>query len=109
MDTLTSNFTHRVSNRGIRNWVVAHKKGLTIAAVIFVIFYWFDIRPVRINTTCTAQAGFSARALLKEKADVSSDPATKKSYQQLVDKSMYLRSDYESYYKKCLREYGIFI
>lgn len=109
MDTLASSFTRKVSDRGIKAWIVAHKKGIAITAALLAVFYWMEIRPVRINNTCTAQAGLSARALLKEKADVATDADTKESYQQLVDKNMYLRTDYESYYTKCLRQFGIFI
>jgi hypothetical protein len=109
MDTLGSSFTRRVADRGIKNWIIAHKKGLGIAAAVFLVFYWFELRPVKINRVCTATAGVSARALLQEKANVATDAATKRSYEQLVSKNMYLRTDYESYYKKCLREDGVFI
>ena len=80
--------------------------GIILAAVF--VFYWFQIRPIQINKECTANAGANARALLRSKAEVATDAARKASYEELIAKNMYLRTDYESYYKKCLNSHGIF-
>ena len=84
-----------------------HKKLLSIVLVAFFVFYWYEIRPIQINNKCTQQASADARALLKSKAEVATDPERRVSYINLIDKDMYLRSDFESYYSRCLRGYGI--
>lgn len=78
-----------------------------VAALAF-LFYWYELRPIQINNSCVAQAGANARTLLATKAAIATDPAQKASFQGMVDQNLYLRSDYESFYGKCLRSYGIF-
>ena len=85
-----------------------NKKTVAIVIAAVFVFYWFQIRPVQINKACTINAGANARALLRSKAEVATDAARRASYEELIAKNMYLRTDYESYYSKCLHSYGIF-
>lgn len=112
----TSN--HRLARRG--SWDLSgmfsstlqnlnkNKKTVAIVLAAVFVFYWFQIRPIQINKACTLNAGANARALLASKAEVATDPARKASYEELIAKNMYLRTDYESYYTKCLHSHGIF-
>lgn len=86
-----------------------NKKVTLLVALGLFVFYWYEMRPVSINNECTAQAKYNARELLKSKAQVATDADRKQSYNDLIKKDMYLRSDYEAYYNKCLRSFGIFI
>ena len=91
----TSDFLHK------------HRKILLIATLGIFLFFWYEIRPIQVNNGCMAEAGGNARELLGNKAEVATDPVQKQSYTELANKNMYLRSDYESFYSKCLRRHGI--
>ena len=95
------------SFKGVSRFIRTNRKLLSVIAVAVFLFYWYEVRPITINHTCGNQASTDARALLVSKAKVATDPVRKQSYQQLIDQNMYLRSDYESYYTRCLRGYGI--
>ena len=86
-----------------------NKKVLVVVLAAAFLFYWYEIRPMRINSFCAAQSSASSRSLLRSKAAVTTDVANKAYYAGLAEKNMYLRSDYESYYKKCLRGYGVYL
>lgn len=83
--------------------------GVGLAILAMFLFYWYEMRPIRINAECMGQAAANARLLVQSKAEIAVDPEKRTSYQNLVEKNMYLRSDYESFYKKCLRGYGIYL
>jgi hypothetical protein len=83
-----------------------HRKVLLIIALVVASFYWFQIRPIRVSNYCAVESSANARALLQSKAAVSTDPAKQAAYAQLAERNMYLRSDYESFFTKCLRRYG---
>ena len=83
------------------------RKAVLMILLVFSAFYWYEIRPVRIFRSCATQASVDAKNLLQSKALIATDPARKKSYEDLAAKNMYLRSDHESFYKKCLRHYAM--
>ena len=93
----------------VKKNLLGNKKATAIVAIGLFMFYWYEMRPMNINNECTVQAKYNSRELLKSKAEVATDEDRKASYMDLIKKDMYLRSDYEAYYKKCLRSYGIFI
>ncbi len=70
------------------------------------LFYWFQIRPIRIYRYCNTQSSMDARKLLKSKEEVAT-PENKARYAPLLERNMYLRSDYESFLRKCLLYYGL--
>jgi hypothetical protein len=83
---------------------------ITSAAAILMIggflFYWYELRPIQIYRMCTQQASVDARNLLKSKADLAGDTTEGAQYKSLMEKNMYLRSDYNSFLQKCLLYYG---
>lgn len=92
----------------VSQYVRKYKHILAVVAVIAFAFYWYEIRPIHINNACVAQAGGNARTLLETKARIATDAAQKASFENMIAKNLYLRSDYESFYTKCLRSYGMF-
>jgi hypothetical protein len=84
-----------------------HRKVVLAVLFLFSAFYWYEVRPVRIHRSCSVQASVDAKNLLQSKALIATDPARKKSYEDLAAKNMYLRSDHESFYAKCLRHYAM--
>lgn len=90
-----------------KEYVKKNRKVLTVIAIACFLFYWYELRPIQMNHTCAAQASVNARVLLQSKADVAQDAEKRQAYQSLLQQNLYLRSDYESFYKKCLREYGV--
>lgn len=91
----------------VQRFVQKNWKVLSVLGVLIALFYWYEIRPVRIHRYCAVQASVDARNLLASKTRVTTDPARKASYQQLAAQNLYLRSDYESFYGKCLRHYAM--
>jgi hypothetical protein len=92
----------------ITRYLYKYRKVLGVIAVVAFVFYWYEIRPVSINNTCVTQAGSNARSLLQTKAQISTDPSQRASFQNMINQNLYMRSDYESFYTKCLGSYGIF-
>ena len=82
-----------------------HRKILLAALAVCFVFYWYEIRPIRIHRACAVQSAADARGLLRSKAQL--DPEQGAYYASLVEQNMYLRSDYESFYRKCVRYYGM--
>jgi hypothetical protein len=79
-----------------------------VAALLIgaALFYWYEIRPIRVYRRCSVEASMDARALLQSKAAIATgDNAAE--YQSLIDRNMYLRSDYQSFLSKCLLYYGL--
>ncbi|MEK7590839.1 MAG: hypothetical protein AAB489_01365 [Patescibacteria group bacterium] len=70
-------------------------------------FYWFQIRPILSYRQCAREASADARTLLKSKAELAKGTKDAKTYTNMAEKNMYLRSDYESFLKKCLLHYGL--
>ena len=67
------------------------------------LFYWYQVRPARIYSYCHWEAEESAREILKKKVEIEYNPT----YLKAIEEGMYLKDDYESQYKQCLREKGI--
>ncbi len=86
---------------GKYKWIIA------VAAVGVFLFYWYEIRPVRLYRSCSAQASADARKLLSSKAEIAKGTDKGAAYEELIKKNMYLRSDYESFLNKCLLYYGL--
>jgi hypothetical protein len=75
-------------------------------AAFAVFFFWTEIRPVYLYRRCAVEASVDARTLLASKAAIATgDKAAQ--YQSLIDRNMYLRSDYESFLQKCLLVHGL--
>ncbi|OGJ55767.1 hypothetical protein A3D88_02160 [Candidatus Peribacteria bacterium RIFCSPHIGHO2_02_FULL_52_16] len=83
------------------------RKGLIVLLLVIFFFYWFQIRPAVMYRSCAVQASVDARTLLKSKAELAKGTKEEKTYAQMAEKNMYLRSDYESFLKKCLLHYGL--
>ena len=96
----------RINFSGIKEYAKRNRKILSVVAVAVFLFYWFEMRPIQINHSCANQASSNARSLLQSKAQITTDASKKASYNALAEKGMYLRSDYESFYTKCLRSHG---
>ncbi|MDO8648635.1 MAG: hypothetical protein Q7R81_02520 [Candidatus Peregrinibacteria bacterium] len=86
--------------------VLKRFKWVTVLILAAFLFYWYEIRPVRIIRSCATDAATDARTLLKSKAEITNDKKKRADYDKLIEKGMYLRSDYESFYRKCLSFYG---
>jgi hypothetical protein len=84
-----------------------YKWFLTLAIVGIALFYWYEIRPIRVYRDCAGQASMDARNLLQSKAELAKGTENGVAYATLVRKNMYLRSDYESFLQKCLLYHGL--
>lgn len=84
-----------------------YKWAAAIAAIALFLFYWYEVRPIRIYRGCATQASADARVLLKSKAELAKGTEKGNAYGVLIGKNMYLRSDYESFLNKCLLYYGL--
>ncbi len=84
-----------------------YKWAIALVAIALFLFYWFEIRPIRISRGCASQASVDARKLIKNKAEIARGTDKGNAYDQLISKNMYLRSDYESFLQKCLLHYGM--
>ena len=91
----------------IKDYIVKNRKLYTILAVLLFFFYWFQMRPIQINRDCAETASANAQKLLVSKVNLTTDADQRAAYQDMVSKNMYLRTDYESFYIKCLRNEGI--
>jgi len=91
----------------LKDYLLKNRKAYSIIAVILFAFYWFQLRPIQINRACAEQASGNAQQLLVNKVAITTDADQRAAYQEMVNKSMYLRTDYESFYVKCLRNEGI--
>jgi hypothetical protein len=86
--------------------------GAAVAGAVLLIilgfsFYWFQLRPIRLYRQCTAESSADARKLLANKATIAQGTAIGNEYQNLLQKNMYLRTDFESFLRKCLLFYGL--
>ncbi len=91
----------------IVHWMKTHKWAMVIALTGVFLFYWFQIRPVRVYRSCVIQSSADARKLLMSKAELSKNTKDGAAYQQLLERNMYLHSDYKSFLQKCLLYYGL--
>lgn len=84
-----------------------YKWAIVLVVIGLFLFYWYEIRPIRISRSCANQASIDARKLIRSKADIAKGTDKGNAYQELITKNMYLRSDYESFLNKCLLHYGM--
>ena len=87
--------------------IAAHKMVVAGALVVGFFFYWYEVRPIVLYRTCAVESSGDARALLASKAEIAKGTERGRSYEDLMAKNMYLRSDYESFLNKCLLFYGM--
>lgn len=81
---------------------------LIITALAGGAFYWYEWRPSNIKKACNIQAEDKARELMKVKYETAKDYTPQKDvYYQSMNRGLFLKDDYEQYYKNCLRENGI--
>jgi hypothetical protein len=99
----------RRSFQGTQSFFKRHKVATIVVVSLFLFYWWNAIRPANITNGCMAEAAVSAKVLLQNKAEVTADREKRAAYESMVSKGMYLRSDYESYYKKCLRTNGVYL
>lgn len=95
-----------IRSRWQKAWMT-NKWFLLVILLIAGSFYWFQVRPIYLSRGCAVQASADARMLLQTKAEVSKGTKNGAEYQQLIDKNLYLRSDYESFLTKCLLHHNI--
>lgn len=79
---------------------------ILVVGIALFAFYWFEMRPMMVYRACAEQSSADARALLANKADLAAGTTQGATYRQLLDKNLYLRSDYESFLMKCLTYEG---
>lgn len=70
------------------------------------LFYWYELRPTSIYRQCAMQASIDSRALIQSKADMAGDTSQGDALRKLIEKNLYLRTDYESFVMKCLLHFG---
>lgn len=88
--------------------ILRRNRGIILALLASIfLFYWFEVRPVKLYRACAAQASGDARTLLRSKAALAKGAKNAQTLEQMVEKNMYLRSDYESFLRKCLLYYGL--
>jgi len=57
---------------------------------------------------CSKEAKSNAQELLRKRMDLDTyTESQKESYKELLDKDMFRRDDYDTYYSRCLSEYGL--
>lgn len=71
--------------------------------VLGILFYWYEYRPSEIRKECNEIAIANAMGLFKEKSALQPYVYSP----QKAAKGMYLTDDYETYYRKCLRDHGV--
>jgi hypothetical protein len=80
---------------------------LALLLIAAFLFYWSQIRPIRIYRSCTVQASVDAKSLLRSRAELAKGTPQAAAYESLVTRGMYLRADYQSMLSKCLLYYGM--
>lgn len=88
-------------------FVKHYKWALLLAALAVALFYWYELRPIIVYRGCAQQSSADARMLLKNKAEISAGTPQGMGYAKLIEKNLYLRSDYESFLMKCLMHHGM--
>jgi hypothetical protein len=91
----------------LRTFLATYKWAILLIIALGFLFYWYEVRPIRIYRGCAVQSSVDARKLLRSKSELMKGTKQGDSYKKLVDKDMYLRSDYESFFKKCVNYYGL--
>lgn len=91
----------------VLHFLKTYKWALILAVIAVSLFYWYEIRPIRVYRGCAVQASADARRLLGSKAEIAKGTDKGVSYQKLIEKNMYLRTDFESFLQKCLLYYGM--
>lgn len=87
----------RVRLYGILSYLQRHRSATIIGLIIFLLFFWFGIRPAIIRSHCDSWA-------IKSTQNVFS---IKKERLKTISQNSLYRSAYESYYKQCLRKQGL--
>jgi hypothetical protein len=95
-----------VSAQTVKANLLKYKWVIAFVAIGVALFYWYEIRPIRVYRSCAAQASTDARKLLSSKAQLSKGTEQGKVYADMAEKNMYLRTDYVSFRDKCLLHYG---
>ena len=79
-------------------------KKIIILIVLIILFWWFYIRPNQIRSLCSKIALNQAVAVYKKRIETVL-PASK--FFEELDRGSFLPSDYEFWYKMCLRNHGL--
>lgn len=89
--------------RKILIFINCWKVVLLIFLVGLGLFYWFQARPSQICSACHQEAVNTAIELLRKKSEL--EDVSK--YEEVAEKGIYLKDDYDYAYKQCLRKKGI--
>ncbi len=92
--------------RKLKDFVKRYRWSLLLVCVAGGLFYWYELRPTSIYRQCAVQASVDARTLIQSKADMAGDSSQGDALRKLIEKNLYLRTDYESFVLKCLLHYG---
>lgn len=84
-----------------------HKWAIILVLVALFLFYWYEMRPIMVYRNCATQASIDARMLLGNKAEMAKATPQGEAYNRLIEKNLYLRTDYESFLMKCLMYHGM--
>lgn len=90
----------------ILRFIRTYKWAIILACLGLLLFYWYEVRPIIVYRTCATQSSADSRLLLASKTEIAKGTPQGESYRKLMEKNMYLRSDYESFLNKCLLHYG---
>lgn len=91
-------------NEKIKKGLILIKQHKIILAILLIgigLFYWFQIQPSMIYSTCHKRAIESAMEKYKDTFSREID------IKYAEEKGIFRKDDYEFYYKRCLREKGI--
>ncbi len=83
-----------------------NKKIITVIILIILFFWWFYIRPNQIRSQCSKIAQNQAVATFKKRMETL-PPQLRVTNENFSKKGLFLPSDYEFWYKMCLRNYGL--
>lgn len=85
---------------------------LATATVTTAIFYWYEIRPSRIRSTCEEKAVERAKDALKARADLIRARSgyvsdRERDLLNAADKDMYFPVDRDDSFRSCVRASGL--
>ena len=80
---------------------------LTIVGIAIIaggLFYWFQIRPSTIRSSCADTAVTKAKNIVKTRSSLKLYDSDLKA---TAERNLYYDRDYQTYYKRCLQEKGL--
>lgn len=80
---------------------------VSLSIAYFLIIFLPKKQELTIRQNCADEAKTKAQKLLKDKMDMTENPAIKENYNEAIEKGLHLKADYESYYENCLSIKGL--